>query len=346
MAARTSRARYLWTLALLAALLTLATLVSLGLGPVDIPPGRVVAGFLQAAGIDAGVPVGEVEGAIIRDIRLPRVLLAILVGAALAQSGAAMQGFFQNPMADPYIVGVSAGAALGSSLAAVLGLDFWVLGISGMASCAFAGALLVTSIVYAISLRDGRLPVGVVLLTGVALGSLAAALTSFLMIYAARDIHQILFWLLGGLSSRGWSHVRMAWPQIAIGVILLQLFARDLNIILQGEEQAKHLGVDVERVKRVLLVLSALLAAAAVAVSGIIGFVGLVVPHVMRLLVGPDHRRLFPASVLGGALLLVCADALARTLIEPAEIPVGIITSVLGCPFFLYLLSRRRTAFG
>ena len=184
-----------------------------------------------------------------------------------------------------------------------------------------------------------------VLLTGVALGSLASAVTSFLMISSERDLHQIMFWLMGSLSSRRWEHVQMIWPQVAIGIVLLQFFARDLNLILQGEENAQHLGVDVERVKRLLLVGAALLAAAAVAVSGIIGFVGLIVPHVMRMLVGPDHRRLFPASVLGGAILLVGADLLARTLIAPAEIPIGIITSLLGGPFFLYLLSRRRETF-
>jgi iron complex transport system permease protein len=179
------------------------------------------------------------------------------------------------------------------------------------------------------------------LLTGVALGSLASALTSFLIITSGRDLHQILFWMMGGLSSRRWDHVQMVWPQIVVAIVLLQFFARDLNLILQGEESAKHLGVDVERVKRILLVLAALLAAAAVSVSGLIGFVGLIVPHLMRLLVGPDHRHLFPASLLGGAVLLVAADILARVLMAPGEIPVGIITALLGCPFFLWLLSRR-----
>ena len=212
-----------------------------------------------------------------------------------------------------------------------------------MGICAFIGALLVTFAVYAVSLRGGRLPVTLVLLTGVAIGSLASALTSFLIISSDQDLHRILFWIMGSLAARRWEHVQMVWPQILIGVVLLQFFARDLNLLLQGEEQARHLGVEVERVKRILLLVSALLAAAAVAVSGIIGFVGLIVPHLMRLLVGPDYRKLFPASVLGGAILVVGADALARVLIAPAEIPIGIITSLLGCPFFLYLLSRRRS---
>jgi cobalamin transport system permease protein len=326
------------TLVLLAVVLVLLVAISLATGPVPIP--AVDVPFLLLGG--QGSETDAVAVTIIRDIRLPRVLLAILVGAALAQSGATMQGFFQNPMADPYIIGVSAGAALGAAAAAFLALDFWILGVSGTGLCAFAGALLVTGLVYGISMRGGRLPVTLVLLTGVALGSLAAALTSFLIITSGRDLHQILFWMMGSLSSRRWDHVHMAWPQIVLGVVLLQFFARDLNLILQGEEAAQHMGVDVERVKRILLVLSALLAAAAVAVSGIIGFVGLIVPHLMRLIVGPDHRRLFPVSVLGGAILLVAADILARTLMAPAEIPIGIITSLLGCPFFLWLLSRRR----
>ena len=333
-----------FTVPVLLGLLLVGVTLSLGAGPVAIAPGKVLILFLDSLGMGSGEWVGDVEAVIVQDIRLPRVLLAVLVGAALAQSGAVMQGFFQNPMADPYIIGVSSGAALGATLAIFLSIDVWFLGISGVGICAFVGALAVTFVVYAISMRGGRVPVTLVLLTGVAIGSLASALTSFLMISSERDLHRILFWVMGSLSARRWEHVQMVWPQILFGVVLLQFFARDLNLILQGEENAQHLGVEVERVKRILLVTSALLAAAAVAVSGIIGFVGLIVPHVMRLLVGPDHRKLFPASILGGALLMVGADVLARTLIAPAEIPIGIITSVLGCPFFLYLLSRRRDA--
>jgi len=184
-----------------------------------------------------------------------------------------------------------------------------------------------------------------VLLTGVAIGALASAITSFLMVSVRGDVfdtQRILFWLMGSLASRRWEHVHTVWPQIVVGAVFLQWLARDLNLIIQGEENALYLGVDVERSKRLLLIGASLLAAAAVSVSGIIGFVGLVVPHVMRLVVGPDHRRLMPASMLGGAILLVNADLLARVLVEPAELPIGIITSLLGCPFFLYLLSRRR----
>jgi iron complex transport system permease protein len=326
------------TAPLLLAVLGALVLLSLGSGSVAISPGRVAALLFDPAGAGAGEGVDAV---IIRDIRLPRVLLAALVGGALALSGVVMQGLFQNPMADPYVVGISAGAALGATLSLSLAMNFWFLGLNSISLFAFAGALAASFLVYGISVRGGRLPVTVVLLTGVGIGSLATALSSFLMLTTQSDLHRVLYWLLGSLGSRRWEHVQMLWPQTLAGALLLQAFARDLNLILLGEEEAHHLGVEVERLKRFLLVVSSLLTASAVAVSGIVGFVGLVVPHVMRLLVGPDHRRLFPASLLGGAVLLVAADLLARTVIAPAEVPLGIITAFLGCPFFLYLLNRR-----
>ena len=314
-------------------------LLSLCVGPADIPLRSVFALFLGGEHVDSSLSV------ILLDIRMPRVVLAVLVGAALAQSGAVMQGLFQNPMADPYIVGVSSGAGLGATVAMGLGLNFWFYGLSAIGLLAFIGALGVTTVVYGISLREGRMPVTVVLLSGIALGALSSSITSYLMVAVRNDLfdtQRILFWLMGSLSSRRWEHVQMAWPQIVVGVICMQWLARDLNALTQGEEYALYLGLDVERSKRLLLIGASLVAAAAVSVSGIIGFVGLVVPHVMRMWVGPDHRFLLPASMLGGAVLLVNADLLARVLIEPAELPIGIITSLLGCPFFLHLLSRRR----
>ncbi len=331
--------RLFLSLAILVAILVLSAIVSLGVGPVDISLADALRSLWQRGENE------DIKAVILFDIRMPRLILAALVGAALAQSGVVMQGFFQNPMADPYIVGVSSGAGLGATLAIWLGLDFWFYGLSGVGLLAFIGALLVTAIVYLVSQRGGRLPVMLVLLTGVAIGALTSALTSFLMVSTRGDMfdtQRILFWLMGSLASRRWEHVHVAWPQIVVGALFLQWMARDLNVIIQGEENALYLGVDVERSKRLLLVGASLLAAAAVSVSGIIGFVGLVVPHVMRLVVGPDNRRLMPASMLGGAILLVNADLLARVAIEPAELPIGIITSLLGCPFFLYLLSRRR----
>lgn len=316
-----------------------SVLMSLCVGPVDIPLTAV------PSLLGWGDIVESSQSIILFEIRMPRVILAVLVGAALAQSGAVMQGLFQNPMADPYIVGVSSGAGLGATLAMGLGLNFWFYGLSGVGLLAFVGALGVTAVVYGISLRGGRMPVMVVLLSGIALGALASSVTSYLMVAVRSDLfdtQRILFWLMGSLSSRRWEHVHVAWPQIILGAFFLQYMARDLNVLTQGEEYALYLGLDVERSKRLLLLGASFVTAAAVSVSGIIGFVGLVVPHVMRMWVGPDHRYLLPASMLGGAILLVNADLLARVLIEPAELPIGIITSLLGCPFFLYLLSRRR----
>lgn len=331
--------RHALVLPLLAALLLLLAVLSLGIGPVSIAPGKVVDLLIHGAG---DTPGDEAAAVIVRHLRPPRLLLAILVGASLGMCGAVMQGFFQNPMADPYIIGVSSGAALGATIALAFGVDLWFFGVHSVSIFAFSGALAVTLLVYAVARRGGRVPTTLLLLTGVAVGSLAAAATSLVMISGKTDLHRILFWLLGSFSSRRWEHVNMLWPWVLLGVGTLQFFARDLNVLLQGEENAQFLGVDVERVKRILLVVTALLTAAAVSVSGIIGFVGLIVPHVMRLLVGPDHRRLLPASLLGGAILMVAADMLARTLMAPAEVPVGVITALVGCPFFLYLLSRRR----
>ena len=309
-------------------------LFSLGVGAAALPPQAVWDAL-------TGRPVPETTAAIVRDIRLPRLILAVLIGAALAVAGAAMQGFFQNPMADPYIVGVSSGAALGATCGMVFRLDFWIAGLSATPLLAFAGGLGVTFLVYALSLRGGRVPVVLLLLIGVAVGALAAAATSFLMIVGDEDTRLILFWLLGSLSSRRWDHVWMVLPYVLIGIAVVWVYARDLNLLLLGEETAQHTGVEVERVKRIVLSAAALLAAAAVSVSGIIGFVGLIVPHLMRLAVGPDHRRLIPISALAGALLMVLADLLARTAVAPSEIPIGIITSALGCPFFLFLIARR-----
>ena len=332
------RGRSLSTMAGLALVLAGSAVLSLVTGPVDTALSDAVSALVGGDG-------GGTQAVILMEIRLPRVLLAILVGSALALSGVVMQGFFQNPMADPYIVGVSSGAGLGATVAMGLGIDFWFLGLSGIGLMAFAGALIVTALVYMISLRGGQLPVTTVLLSGVALGALASSITSYWMVAVRGDLfdtQRILFWLMGSLASRRWEHVHLAWPQILAGALFLQWMARDLNVLVQGEENARYLGIDVERSKRLLLVGASLVAAAAVSVSGIIGFVGLVVPHVMRLWIGPDHRWLLPASMLGGSVLLVNADLLARIVIEPAELPIGIITSVLGCPFFLYLLRKRR----
>lgn len=277
---------------------------------------------------------------IVLDIRLPRVLLACLVGASLALAGAVMQALFQNPMADPYIVGVSGGAALGAVAAMMLNVQLQLAGFTAVPILAFLGALATTILVYILAQRGGRIHTATLLLTGIAIGSLVSAVTSFLML--SRDELQpgVIFWLMGSLSGKSWLHVYALLPQLILGLVVAVVLARPLNVLVLGDEAALNLGLDVQRTKRWLLALSALLAASAVAVSGIIGFVGLIVPHVCRIIVGPDHRVLLPISALAGAFLLVLADIPARMALAPTELPIGIITSLLGCPFFLYLLHR------
>ena len=322
-----------------AILLFTACIFSMGVGAVYIPLEtiyQVLMGKLFPIGsVDS---INTVTDTIVWDIRLPRTLLAVLVGAALASSGGVMQGFFQNPMADPYIMGISAGAALGATAAVTLNMEFWFFGLNAVSIAAFLCALTVTIVVYALSRRGGRVASTTLLLTGIAIGAIATSVTSYMLVMGGENQRQMLFWLMGSLSARRWDHFWMLLPYAAIGLTLVHIYARELNVLLLGDEQAIQLGVHVERVKLVLLAAAAGLAAAAVSVSGIIGFVGLLVPHVVRLIVGPDYRILTPMAALGGALLLVLADLVARTVMAPAEMPIGILTTVLGAPFFLYLL--------
>lgn len=292
---------------------------------------------------------------IIWGIRVPRLILALLVGASLSAAGAVMQCFFQNPMASPYIVGVSSGAALGATIAFAFDINVRVGGEAGgfvrfladqpVALLAFVGGLGVTFVVYLLSRRGGKIHLPTLLLTGIALGTLALALAWFILFWRRPyDYEGIIFWLMGSFNGKGWGKVAMIFPYVLIGVVFISIFARDLNVLLLGEETAQHLGVYVERIKLLMLIASTVLAGACVAAVGVIGFVGLVVPHLMRLIVGPDHRRLIPACLLGGGLLLILADDAARILFREM-IPIGVITSMIGCPFFLYLLTRKEKRF-
>jgi iron complex transport system permease protein len=269
------------------------------------------------------------------------------VGAALAIAGAQMQGLFQNPMASPDVIATSSGAALGAVLAIALG--FAQISLLWLPLWAFAGALISLTIIYSLTTRGGHTPIAMLLLAGVALNALVGAMMSFVITLQGvrfEVAQEILFWVMGGLDSRMWMHVWICAPFIVIGVIVSLLFARELDLFLAGEETAASLGVDVQRMKRIILVTSALLTGAAVAVSGVIGFVGLIVPHVVRLLVGPAHRRVIPASGLIGATFLVLTDLIARTVRPPQEVALGIITAALGAPFFLYLLVKQRREVG
>jgi iron complex transport system permease protein len=323
------------------------SLLSITVGPVTIPPGEVLRALGWAAGLPVTPPAPE-HAAVILEIRLPRTLLGLLVGAALALAGAAMQGLFRNPLADPGLIGVSAGAALAAVSVIVLGshgLAFLTgaLGSFSLPLAAFAGGLVTTIVVYRLASRDGQTSVATLLLAGIAVNALCGAATG-LLTYVADDqqLRTLTFWSMGSLGGAGWSQVGSAALLIALPLLALPLLARTLNALLLGEAEAGHLGIAVQAMQRVIVLLAALAVGAAVAVSGIIGFVGLVVPHLLRLALGPDHRTLLPGAALLGGSLLLLADLLARTLVTPAELPIGILTALLGGPFFLALLMHRR----
>ena len=330
-------------------LLVLALWLSLALGPVSLPLGDTLRAALRLLGVplaaDASVQQAEL---ILAQIRMPRTLLGLAVGMVLALCGVAMQGLFRNPLADPGLVGVSSGAALGAAVAIVGGAAFGGLPEAFapylLSACAFVGGLLVTALVYRLGRRDGQTQVATMLLAGIALTALAGAAIG-LFTYLADDatLRTLTFWNLGSLN--GASYARL-WP-LLLATLAVALWlprrARALNALLLGESEARHLGFDVERLKRELVFCTALGVGAAVAAAGLIGFIGLVVPHLMRLLVGPDHRLLLPASALAGASLLLLADLVARLALAPAELPIGIVTALIGAPFFLYLLVRGRS---
>jgi iron complex transport system permease protein len=298
----------------------------------------------------AKLPFVEVEPSwannietIIFDIRLPRLLLAGLAGAALAVAGTTYQGLFRNPLADPYLIGVAQGAALGAVTGFLLPVSWQA---SGIPLLAFVGAILAVAIVYSIARVGKTLPMTTLILAGVALGAFLAAITSYLMIASGDKLHGIISWLLGTFSLTNWWQVTMVIPYILVGIIVIWFHARPLNVMQLDEEQAQQLGINVERVKLILLVAATLITAAAVCFCGIIGFVGIIIPHAMRLIWGPDHRFLLPLATFAGASFLILADTAARTILAPTEIPVGIITAFLGAPFFLYLLrQKKRTIF-
>jgi len=289
--------------------------------------------------------VSDVEEVIIIQIRMPRILAGALVGAALSSAGVMYQSIFRNPMADPYVLGVSAGAAVGASLAIVLGagLTFW--GVSVMSISAFVCSLIAVFTVYNISKVGSRVPVTTLLLSGMAVSIFLSAIVAILQVVAGERLHAIVFWLMGGFSYVEWRDVWAALPLVFIGTLAMHFYVRDLNIFSLGEETAQHLGVDVERVKKMLLVFGSLTTAASVSISGLIGFVGLMIPHMTRILVGPDHRILLPASTIAGATFLVICDAIARVILSPIELPVGVITALSGGPFFIYLLRKKKEGY-
>lgn len=338
---RAQRGRRVIALSLL--LLLGALVLACGVGAVRIPPGEVLRILLsRAPGLHLAPTWDEMHAVILWDIRLPRVIMGAFVGMALSVAGGAYQGLFKNPLADPYVLGVASGAALGGAAAMALLSAVHVASVGTVPLFAFGGGLLAVTLVYRLAAVGRRVsPVGL-LLAGVAVGSFSISMVSLILYFTnpqARDA--IIFWMMGGLGGATWTKVAWLLPYLAVGTGVLLFYWRELNALLLGEESARHLGVDVEYLKKVVLGAGTLLAAAAVAFCGSIGFVGLVVPHLVRFLVGPDHRWLLPASGVVGAVVLVGADTLARGVMGAQELPVGLVMACLGGPFFLWLLRRR-----
>ena len=340
---RSARARFV--LALLALLLFAVSAMSAATGASDASAIGVLQSWLGGGAENA---LSERDRLIINEIRLPRIALGMLVGAALAVSGALMQGLFRNPLADPGIIGVSAGAGLGAISVIVLGHTvlapvILVFGIFALPLAAFIGGLATTLVLYRVATRRGQTSIATMLLAGIALAALAGAFSGILIYLADdRQLRDLTFWQLGSLGGATWTKLMAAGPVIAMALAVAPFLSKGLNALALGEASARHLGVPVQRIKALAIVAVAAATGASVAFTGGIGFVGIVVPHLLRLVIGPDHRYLLPASALLGASLLLLADAVSRTIVAPAELPIGIITAVFGSPFFLWVLLRRR----
>ena len=342
----TARSRALALALLLAGVLVGGIVLSAITGQLAITPTEVAGSLLRAIGIDTvWAPTDPIIESTLWVVRFPRIVMALVVGAALAVAGAVMQAIFGNPLAEPGVVGVSSGAALGAATAIVLGASS--LGGAGIALFAFLGGLVATLLVYVVSRAGGRTEVVTLLLTGIAVNAIAQAGIAFVLFIAdTASREQIVFWQLGSLGGSLWSQVVIVASVAVVGVLLAFALARRYDLLSLGERNARHLGVNVERLRLVSIVLVALLTGVAVAFTGIIAFVGLVVPHIIRMVIGPAHRGLILASAVGGGALLVLADLLTRTLVAGAELPIGMLTSLVGGPFFFWLLYRQRRRSG
>lgn len=325
--------------AVLGFLLCLVILFAISVGSVRVPPLRSIRIlFRSLLGLKGGGT--ESEQAIILSLRFPRAVLAGLVGAGLSVSGAIFQALLRNPLADPYILGVSSGAAVGAIVAIVMGLGTLSFGLP---VASFLGALFAVIVVFQFGRQDGKIHPNTLLLAGVIIGSfLSAVIMFFISVSQREELHTIIFWLMGDFSSANIRAIRVVLPYILFGTLFLYVHARQLNLLLSGEESAVQLGVNVERLRLISYLAASLITAASVSVCGLIGFVGLIIPHSVRLIFGPDHRLLIPSSALVGAAFLIASDTFARTLFAPIELPVGVITAAFGGPFFIYLLRTRK----
>ena len=315
--------------------LAITLLLSLAIGSVFIPPAELWRTI-------SGASSNDIFRTILWNIRLPRTALIALVGAALAGSGAAYQGLFRNPLADPYLIGVASGAGLGAIIAMSIQWPYTTLGLLAIPLAAFITSLLTVYIVYTIARIGGSVPTTNLILAGVAVSSFAVSLTSFLMLRSTGEVRRAIGWLLGGVSLVSWDATLALIPYLALGLTTLVLSGYALNLLQFGDDQATQMGLNVRRAKFIIIVAASLVTAAAVSFAGIIGFVGLIVPHIVRLWWGVDYRRLIPLSIIGGAAVLLFADVLARVVLAPQELPVGIVTALAGAPFFLWVLRRSK----
>ena len=332
---------------LLFVILITAIILGVAIGSVPIPP-RIITDLILDRMSITNITIDEISkySTILFDIRMPRVALMALTGAALATAGATYQGLFRNPLADPYLVGVASGAGLGATIAITTNLNSDPLGISIITIAAFAGGIITVAIVVMAARVSKTTPVTTMLLAGIAIGSFATAATTLLMLRRPDGLQRAFNWMLGSYLGGGWAPVKIMIPYMVLGSLLIFINARALNVFQLGEEQAQQLGIHVERLKIILIASATLMTASAVAFGGLIGFVGLIVPHAMRILTGPDYRRLLPCCLLGGASFLVLSDLAARNIMAPQELPVGIITALTGTPFFIFLLRKlKRSVF-
>lgn len=329
----------------LALAMVVALVVSAGMGAVSVSPHETLGIIAHHLGLNLGIGYDSRADAVIWSIRLPRVVLAALVGAALATSGAALQGMFRNPLADPGFIGVSSGASLAAVSAISLGIGW--LGSATIPVAASIGASLTVALAYGLARHGGRTEVITLVLAGVAVSTMAGAATSFITyVQSGGQPRSMVFWTLGGLGGATWSTVETTLPFVAVGTLLTMRHGESLNVLALGEREAGHLGIDIERVRLELLVLTAILTGASVAAAGVIAFVGLIVPHAVRLISGPDNRTLLPATAFGGATLVLIADLISRTIASPTELPLGILTALAGGPFLLLLMMRARSRQG
>ncbi|MCL5952037.1 MAG: iron chelate uptake ABC transporter family permease subunit [Chloroflexi bacterium] len=331
------------TLSALGILLAATVLLATSLGTVSIPMGHIASIVVKhITGVNIGGPWSDTQETIVWQLRLPRVAGAGIVGAALAAAGVLFQGLLRNPIADPYLLGTSGGAALAATIALLLPVTSGAFGFTLVPIAAFVGALGAVLLVYQIARVGSRAPITTLLLAGFAASSLMAAAMSFLMLTNQNTLQRVVLWTMGGISASGWDTLKVIGPLILAGLLCALTMTTDLNAFLLGEDQAAALGISVEGRKFMLLATGALLTGAAVAISGLVGFVGLIVPHIVRLLIGPDNRLLLPASALSGAIFLILADLIARMVLSPSEVPLGVVTAFVGAPFFIYLLRRTK----